>query len=353
MNTNTRIVSLVKNLLDNALSLNELKELQQYFRSVECEQEVDIWLKDLWESSDSHKTPIDLEYIRQQLDQKIRQQSKIDTTGRYHKPKVRFVYTVMRYAAVFIFTTVLSWYWFRPKHTECVPGAGAIIKSTGVNVISVTYGSKTRIVLPDSSIVYLNSGSRLSYPSVFDKVRRVDLLGEGYFIVQSDSLHPFLVHTSDVCVKALGTEFNVKAYPEEQLVETMLVKGSIEILKKNQNPIIELKPGEKATYLKRSVSNQANVGAEQPRMEVALELMPDVSMGWVENHLIFDAEPFEQIAIKLERWFNVKIDIRNASLLSARLSGKYDTENIEQVMRSLQMTTPFSYKIEKNRIIIK
>ena len=364
MDKYAHIGSLVKKLFDDHLTHEELDELQQLFRSAEAKGEVEMWLYDLWESSGYQDSSlIDSAYLLDKLKKKLRlpQQAPPAVKDKDERT-IRFVRSLMRYAAVFILTLAFSWYWFgRDKQPEQqTANAGIPVGVVGVSEISVTYGSKTRIVLPDSSVVYLNSGSRLSYPPFFDRERHVTLTGEGYFIVRSDSLHPFLVHTADVSVKALGTEFNVKAYPEEGSVETVLVSGSVEILKKGQKkPIIELKPGEKAAYVKAAAPKQpsasvsTNAVKEQPQMIVNIDPKPDVSVGWVKNQLVFDAEPFEQIAARIERWFNVEIDIRNAALRKVRLSGRYDTENIEQVMLSLRMTTPFTYRIEKNKIIIK
>ena len=361
MDKYAHIVSLVRKLLDDNLSPEELRELQYLFRSAEAEGDVEKWLTGLWESSGyQNSCSIDSVSMFDKLRKKLRLTQPVRSAMiNNNDPVIRFVRSLMRYAAVFLLAMVFSWFWFGRGEQQAPQTAGTSV-SAGVSEVSVTYGSKTRIVLPDSSVVYLNSGSQLSYPPIFDSERNVTLNGEGYFIVRSDSLHPFLVHTADVSVKALGTEFNVKAYPEEGSVETFLISGSVEILKKGHTkPIIELKPGEKAAYMKAAAPKHSstivttNVAKEQPQMVVDVDKKPDVSTGWVKNQLVFDAEPFEQIAVRLERWFNVEMDIRNAALKKVRLSGRYDTENIEQVMYSLQMATPFTYRIEKNKIIIK
>lgn len=363
------IVSLVDKLRNDNLSPEELGELQLLFHSAEAQGDVEMWLVDLWKSSgmmdDCHS--LDSGAMLRKLREKIEIPEQADTTSRFppvRRGTVDYVHVLMRYAAVFLLAAALSWFWFgRGKQTATTIAETDASQFVGVSEISVTHGSKSRIVLPDSSVVYLNSGSRLTYPAVFDRERHVTLVGEGYFIVRSDSLQPFLVHTTDVSVKALGTEFNVKAYPEEGNVETYLVKGAVEIIKKGQaKPIIELKPGEKGSYVKETAtleqivvaaSDKVNVDKEKPVLNVSIVRKPDISTGWVKNQLVFDAEPFEQIAVRLERWFNVEIEIRNATLSKTRLTGRYDTENIEQVMHSLQMVTPFSYKIVKNKIIIK
>jgi ferric-dicitrate binding protein FerR (iron transport regulator) len=352
MDVRAHIASLVKKLLDDNLSSAELHELQQLFKSSEVQGDVDLWLSGLWKATGSNDIP-DAKQIVEQLRRKASSPAKRDNDR-----VIRTIRSIMRYAAVFVLAMAMSWYWFRnDRPADTNPAVAAT--TDGFNEISVMYGSKTRIVLPDSSVVYLNSGSKLHYPPVFGQARNVSLTGEGYFVVRSDSLHPFIVHTADVSVKALGTEFNVKAYPEENQVETLLIKGSVEILKKDQaKPITGLKPGEKATYIKsgsqrQSASPVAKNVPDSPRMHINIESAPDVSTGWVNNQLVFDAASFEEIAVCLERWFNVNIDIRTAGLKKVKLSGRFDTENIEQVMRSWQLTTFFTYQIDKNKIIIK
>ena len=364
MDKYAHIASLIRKLLNDDLSPEELNELQYLFRSAEAEGDVEGWLTHVWESSGQQDIySIDSASMRDKLMQKagMAQQVRPPMRSMEDPMLVRFVRSLMRYAAVFLLAMVFSWYQFGRDKQPAPPTAGTTV-SVGGSEVSVTYGSKTRIVLPDSSMVYLNSGSRLSYSPVFDSERHVTLTGEGYFIVRSDSLHPFVVHTADVSVKALGTEFNVKAYPEEGSVETVLVSGMVEILKRGHtNAFIELKPGEKAAYVKALEPEQStdvcapstNAVKEQPQMIVDVDMKPDVSTGWVKNQLVFDAEPFEQIAIRLERWFNVEIDIIDETLKKTRLTGRYDTENIEQVIHSLQIAIPFVYNIEKNKIVIR
>jgi len=364
MEKHTHISSLIAKLFDDNLSQEELRELQQLFHSAQAEGDVAQWLSALWETSGQQKDSIavDSEEMLKKLMKKIETASKASLPPKQVKGKdertLHLIRSMMRYAAVFVLAMGCSWILFGSGKQQEIEKLDAVSFS-GISEVSVTYGSKSRILLPDSSVVYLNSGSQISYPPVFDGERYVSLAGEAYFIVRSDSLRPFLVHTADVSVKALGTEFNVKAYPEERSVETVLVSGVVEIFKRGQKkPIIELKPGERASYVKASEQIQTsqsstNVERESPRMIIDFETKPDATIGWVTNQLVFDAEPFEQIAVRLERWFNVKFEIRNEALSKTRITGRYDTENIEQVMQSLKLATPFTYKIEKNLIVIR
>ncbi|MFR7808806.1 MAG: FecR family protein [Butyricimonas faecihominis] len=99
-------------------------------------------------------------------------------------------------------------------------------RETEYYTINIPYGAEYNLVLSDGSKIYLNAGSTLRYPDQFigDK-REVFLTGEAYFEVKSDSLHPFIVHASDVAIRVLGTSFNVNAYAEGTWVKTTLVEG--------------------------------------------------------------------------------------------------------------------------------
>ena len=111
------------------------------------------------------------------------------------------------------------------------------------NQISTKNGSKTSLVLPDGTKVWLNSGSQLDYDKNYgNKLREVSLIGEAYFDVVKNPERPFLIHTRKMDIKVIGTAFNVKCYPGEKTTETSLVRGSIEVTLKDRQEKIMLKP---------------------------------------------------------------------------------------------------------------
>ncbi len=113
------------------------------------------------------------------------------------------------------------------------------------NQISTKNGSKTSLVLPDGTKVWLNAGSQLDYDKNYgNKLREVSLVGEAYFDVVKNTERPFLIHTRKMDIKVLGTAFNVKCYPGEKTTETSLVRGSIEFTLKERQEKIMLKPNE-------------------------------------------------------------------------------------------------------------
>lgn len=118
--------------------------------------------------------------------------------------------------------------------------------------VSVAYGEQKRLILPDSSEVWLNAGSTILYPETFAKDKRLVMLdGEAYFSVKKDTASPFIVEASQLSVKVLGTRFNVKAYPNDEKITTTLTSGKVEVSVQSQPPHI-LKPNEQLTYDKKS-----------------------------------------------------------------------------------------------------
>lgn len=121
--------------------------------------------------------------------------------------------------------------------------------------INVPFGAEYNVILPDGTKTYLNAGSSLRYPDQFaEKKREVFLTGEGYFEVIADSLHPFIVHTANVSVRALGTSFNVKAYPDETWIKTTLEQGRVETRCGDHHVIMV--PGTQVVYNKQIQGNR-------------------------------------------------------------------------------------------------
>ncbi len=227
-------------------------------------------------------------------------------------------------------------------------------------------GQKSIVVLPDGTKVWLNSESELSYPVDFGKTNRVvSLVGEGYFNVTHDSANPFLVNTSDLKIKVYGTEFNIKCYKSEDVVEATLVKGSLSIQQQGGEEIF-LKPAQKFICHKEAGSSEIidnKEGSEQLKQEPAkLQKVKDIQLlshvdtypvtAWKEQKLVFEDETFADLAIKIERWYDVKVVIQSDKIKQYRYRGSFENETIEQAINALTLATPFSYKFDKRVIYI-
>jgi transmembrane sensor len=230
------------------------------------------------------------------------------------------------------------------------------------NEITTNFGSRTKVQLPDGSTVWLNAGSKIQYDKNFGiKSRTVELTGEAFFDVKKDAEHPFFIHTSNIDIKVIGTAFNVKAYPQDETTEASLIRGMIEVsIKSRPNDKIILSPNEKLIVdNKKSGLVNGDVTTRKPESVVAINEIKLNSrdstineIQWVENRLVFDDEPLQSIAVKMERWYNVEIQISDPALAQKHIFGSFINENIDQAMEGLSITGRFHFSRNGNKIII-
>ena len=236
--------------------------------------------------------------------------------------------------------------------------------------VAAISGSKSFITLPDGSMVWLNSDSRIFYDKGFDKnIREVRLEGEAYFDVKKDTAHPFIVHTNEIDIKVLGTAFNVKSYPSDKTIEATLIRGVVEITNKLDplSPKILLKPLEKFVAIKEVYDIEKTAQVPHHIVTEINKKIPIVSFSplnekvvdstfietsWMYNRLQFDGDSFEELARKMQRWYNVQIIFKDNSLSQSRFTGVFEDETIDQALKALQMIKPFKYKIKKNVVEI-
>lgn len=214
------------------------------------------------------------------------------------------------------------------------------------NELTVPEGRRFKIILSDSTVVFLNSGSKFKFPKSFIRNgnRDVYVWGEGYFSVAKDKERPFIVHTEAIDVQVLGTKFNVKAYSEDGEVKTSLVEGSVGV-KSNLFPEkhTSIVPGEAAFY------------------DTALEALSvqkviiENDVAWIEDRLLFIGEPFAKVVKKIERSYGVKITNQNDNLNNVRFYGDFDInqENVKDVLDAFATIEFFEYTLKDNTITIK
>jgi transmembrane sensor len=231
-------------------------------------------------------------------------------------------------------------------------------------------GSRRSLLLPDGTHVWLNAGSRIHYdPDMLQKdARIITLSGEAFFDVARDKDRPFIIHTSKIAIRVLGTAFNVKAYPLDRVTETTLMGGSIE-LTINSKPYqkIILKPKEKFALidetrdsLRTQPARSATSNRSNPEKLVVQDVVPvEVEdkeyvkeVSWIDDNFVFQNETLEELAPKMERWFNVHIHVDNARVSNLHYSGIFHKETIDQALRALQLIRPFNFKITDNHVFI-
>ncbi len=286
------------------------------------------------------------------------------------QPEKRFgrLREVWRIAAAVVITAGISW------------GAFALLQNKTPQetsqVIRVPAGSMATVVLPDSTKIWLNAESSLTYdPAGFGKRSRdVFLTGEAYFDVTHNRKKRFTVHTSTIEIKVFGTRFNVKAYPEDATVETTLEEGSIELEKisggkpvKGTHPVF-LKPDQRAVLVKNegrlllSDVIPPDKGGEEGSKEISVKsgkiLVADkvdtrVYTSWKDGQLIIRGEPLAHLAKKLERRYDVHIVFRDNEAGSLRFTGILENETLEQVLYAIRLTSPIRYTIDHKTVYLE
>lgn len=203
-------------------------------------------------------------------------------------------------------------------------------------------GSKGRFMLPDSSVVWLNSNSSLEYTGYFDsKERRVRLSGEGYFEVKHDENRPFTVETGDIDVRVLGTRFTVENYPTRSCIETVLVEGSVEVDGLGTPLPVRLTPGQLLSVNRN--------GTEMDLEEVETSNYTS----WIKDKVIFDDAPLSDILLNLSKRFVV--DIECSPTLGRRISLSLTVSNgesLHDILEAMSMVAQIRYKIVGSKIII-
>lgn len=243
-----------------------------------------------------------------------------------------------------------AWFWIGDGTSE----------DKGWSTVQTRKGSKSKLTLPDGTEVVLNAGSSLSYAEGFrNGAREVRLNGEGYFKVAQNAEHPFIVTTNSVVVRVLGTEFNLQAYDSESKTETTLISGKVEVTVKKEGKSYLLEPRQKLAVVSNPppAKTAARVDPAPPKVTLlaADTDRQDSSLtagAWVENRLVFNDEPLEILARRLERWYNVEVEIQDEALKQTRFTGSVENEPVSQILEILTTIKPIKYKVTATKIII-
>lgn len=226
-----------------------------------------------------------------------------------------------------------------------------------ISTFSTQKASTSRLILPDSSSVVLNAGSKISYNEHFGISNRdINLTGEAFFDVKKNYI-PFIIHTNDIQVRALGTAFNVKSYPDDKAIETSLIRGKVEItLEKRPDVKYVLEPDQKLIVRTDSNYEHKKWPPKAPLVVVStlghLQDSTVLETSWINNKLIFEDEPFKDIAKKMERWYGMTIVFEDKNVEDEHLTGSFEKENIIQALDALGLTAKFHYIIKSDSITI-
>jgi transmembrane sensor len=259
-----------------------------------------------------------------------------------YKSRIHFKNILIRAAAILILP-VLSYGLYMSLKYQSINHSQVSVNQAYNEVFS-SVDAITKVTLPDGSNVWLNHSSSLKYPAIFHgNARNVELNGEGYFEVSHNSKMPFIVKTGDLQIKALGTTFNIMAYPEEDRIETSLINGQVELQRTESGgkviPILKMRPTDLAIFQKSN--NKISIHT----------IDDDRYFSWKEGKLVFNKEPMGEVVKKLGRWFNVDIQVKDTELLSLTYTATFVSETLPQVMDLFTLMSPVRYSISNRKLI--
>ena len=332
---NKQIDELIANYLTEGLDKNALDELKTWIAASAENQQYFICQREIWFSAVSREAAsvYDKDKAFENFRNRVESQKEIQSTSR----RGFSLSALWRYAAVVAIIIAVGCisYWQGEVN----------VKDTFADIsVEAPLGSKTKLYLPDGTLVWLNAGSRMTYSQGFGvDNRKVELEGEGYFEVKRNEKIPFFVKTKDLQLQVLGTKFNFRDYPEDHEVVVSLLEGKVglnNLLREEKEAV--LSPDE------RAVLNKAN------GLLTVESVTASNASQWTDGYLFFDEELLPDIAKELERSYNVKIHIANDSLKTFRFYGNFvrREQNIQEVLEALASTEKMQYKIEERNITI-
>lgn len=359
MEHNNNIEYLLNRFKEKTITKEELELFRSYFYSNQPGNDLGTYFDKVWSEKYFTEENFDVEKNFDKIQSQLNIRSKNSHSGtlKFRRP----IILAISYAAIFIMGFGVFFLYNLNQNKSLSSNSKKFV------TVTIPYGSKSKIDLPDGSMVTLNSGSFLKYPTTFGaNTREVEFEGEAYFDISKNKKSPFIVSTSGIHIKVLGTTFNVKSYPEDQSIETTLVTGSIEIFneKSEHQPAkhIYLKPNEKISIPKNSISSHdkiRNIPSPTTKTEKITPkavLETDVNtadyIAWKDNKLVFDNERFCDIMLKMERWYDVSIEIHSPEISNERFSGKFEKETLQQSLDAISLIAPIRYEIVKKKVEI-
>ena len=233
---------------------------------------------------------------------------------------------------------------------ESATGRVNILPDGGFTEIYTVKGAKARTILPDSTVVFLNSASRIKYPTRFTGgTREVWLDGEAYFEVKKMPDVPMVVATSaGFDVKVTGTKFNVRSYSGDRKFSAVLYEGAISLITKDKSGEVTETP-----VAPRQIVELGRTGQMLPRMAVADTRTLEDKAAWKDGRLVFDSTPIRDVFREMERWYGTRFIIHDESRLNNTLTATFSNESVIQVMDMIRYCTGIQYSINNNIVTIK
>lgn len=326
------IDKIILSVLNGTATESEEKFFTTWIQEDEVNQVTFNYIKNYWLSNQSEYEIINEDDVKDKI------WARAHKSGKTNSRKIPlFVYRV---AAVIVFALtfffVIRIFLFYP--TVDVDG-----KTLNVIEKKNLAGVKSKIHLPDGSIVHLNSESCIKFTEGFkDSIRWVELNGEAYFEVAKNPEKAFVVKSGNIITKALGTAFNINAFEDNPTIEISLIEGMVEVkstyhLRSDRKTYLD--SGQSITFYDNSPSKITSFNSEKV-------------LGWKDGWILFENAKYHTVAKKLERWFGVTIEL-DGKEPEWHLDGKYKDASLERIMEVISDSEKFEYQLVGDTLKIK
>jgi len=362
------IKTLIVNYLTSSATEKDLDLLNNWINASPENRRYFNQIKDTWIRSGRRKinSLTQAEESWSRLKAKLSNNSQRSVSGEINPGRIRILkYLKLAASWLLIFGLGSAVTWLisgRSDDKTATSGNGTIEFHT-------PFGAKGVILMPDSTKIWLNAGTTITYNQDYGRNDRIlNLNGEAYFDVKKDSLHSFIVNTQDIAIHALGTRFNVKSYPDEKTISTTLEEGKIDVrflsiadrkesvlLKPKDKLIYHKETSEKVKYTESAeeriiLPDTKNKVTDLKNIAVIPNVRTELYTSWKDPRWIIDREPLSTLVPMLERRFNLKIIFEDEQLKNFKFTGTIENETVDQLLSALKFTAPIYYTISKDTL---
>lgn len=314
----------LRRYLDDIYTRNEASKLLDSLRDAENKDLLEEVTAEVWEASAGHGQTASVER------EKYKKEARRLLRGIEHSKRIwlrRTAYAIAGIAALLclVFESIHYYHYMDEQNTT-------------YSLASTSYGEKRHLTLPDGTQIVLNSCSSLRYPNRFSgKERKVELDGEAYFRVARNEAMPFIITTGNFNVRVLGTHFDVKSYPKDEIVSVNVESGKVQV----DLPEAMMRLTAREQVLINTLSGEYTKKKEE--REVAV---------WIKGGLRFSSTPIRDVARELERVYNCRITFAPDDEFTNLISGEHDNKSLESVLQSIEYVSGVKHKKKGNEIVL-
>ena len=354
---------LFRKYFHSVLDPEEFSRMESFLVNRKNDREITRLMKSQWEQSVDE--PHSGSQGQAELYDRIKKSIHMEGQKRIQRRLNRYTWGLRAAAVLLIALISGSIFYMRSKQDSL---------SRQWHTIATPFGAKSRIILPDSTSIWLNAGSSIQYSNEFGiRKREVHLSGEAFFDVRHNPEALFMVKTSELTIKSYGTAFNVKSYPDEGTIETTLIEGSIGVTRTSNDAMnkdeVLLEPNQRVVYYRKTntmdtgkpreqaqefpLPTEAESGKQKTTYLISKGIDTKEYTSWKDGTIFISDETLEELAVKLERKYDVNIHIESDALLNLRFTGSLENETVEQVIHAIGIAAQIDYEIEDRDIWFK